>query len=244
MPKNEPSKKSKKLIPKKSSSPTPKKNIKSGMSKEHQDEYDASVHAAKELISNMRTNPNRKKVHTDAQEAYYERKSEACKQIKEEARQSSKPLVGRPTTYNEEMADYIVDKVASSSVGLKQMCIDDDKMPDQSTVNLWRWKHPEFSARYQLAKQHQTYLGGEDCEEISKEIEYISDQNGCQKVDPGFIASRRLIVDTKKWHYAKLYPTVFGDRKAIEQLQNEHEQTKAELLALKAQLAMVNKKEY
>lgn len=188
--------------------------------------------------------PNRKKVHTDAQEAYYEKKSKACKLVMEEARKAHKPLVGRPTLYSEEIADYIVDKVASSAVGLKQMCIDDDRMPDHSTVNLWRWKHPEFSSRYQLAKQHQTYLMGEDCEEIAKEIEYTSDQNGCSKVDPGFIASRRLIVDTKKWHTAKLHPTIFGDRKAVEALQGENEQIKAELMALKLQLAEVNKKEY
>lgn len=188
--------------------------------------------------------PGRKKVHTEAQEAYYAKKSEAWKTVMEEAKKSSKPKMGRPTTYTEELADYIIDKVASSAVGLKQMCIDDEMMPDQSTVNLWRWKHPEFSTRYQLAKQHQTYLMGEDCEEIAKEVEYISDQQGCSKIDPGFIASRRLIVDTKKWHAAKLAPTIFGDRRAVEQLQGENESIKAELMALKLQLAEVNKKEY
>jgi hypothetical protein len=152
--------------------------------------------------------------------------------------------IGRPSTYTQEMADYIIDKVASSAVGLKQLCKDDDKMPDQSTVNLWRWKHPEFSARYQLAKQHQTYLVGENCEELSEERLYYHDAAGEQRVDQGFTASQRLIIDTKKWHSGKLNPTVFGDRKAIEQLQTEHEQTKAELMALKEQLAKANKKEY
>lgn len=241
MPERKPSKNSKKDIPKKSSLI---KSTKTGLSKEHQDEYDASVNAAKELISNMRTNPNRKKVHTDAQEAYYEKKSKVCKQVMEEAKKAAKPLVGRPTLYSEELADYIVDKVASSAVGLKQMCSDDDMMPDHSTVNLWRWKYPEFSARYQLAKQHQTYLMGEDCEEIAKEVAYISDPNGSQKVDPGFIASRRLIVDTKKWHASKLAPTIFGDRKAVEALQNENEQLKAELMEQRTKLQEKSTKEY
>ena len=241
MPERKPSKSSKKDIPKKSSLI---KSTKTGLSKEHQDEYDASVNAAKELISNMRTNPNRKKVHTDAQEAYYEKKSKVCKQVMEEAKKAAKPLVGRPTLYSEELADYIVDKVASSAVGLKQMCSDDDMMPDHSTVNLWRWKYPEFSARYQLAKQHQTYLMGEDCEEIAKEVAYISDHNGSQKVDPGFIASRRLIVDTKKWHASKLAPTIFGDRKAVEALQNENEQLKAELMEQRTKLQEKSTKEY
>ncbi len=162
----------------------------------------------------------------------------------EDVKKVSKPLVGRPTTYTEEIADYIVDKVASSAVGLKQMCIDDENMPDQSTVNLWRWKHPEFSTRYQLAKQHQTYLMSEDCEEIAKDKYYIRDAQGEMKVDPGYIASQRLMVDTKRWHASKLNPSVFGDKKAVEQLQSDHEQTKSELMALKLQLAEVNKKEY
>ncbi len=226
MSKKEPSEKSKKSIPKSS-------NWKKST------EYTESVEAAKKILG-----PNRKKVHTEAQEAYYERKSEACKKLMDEAKKASKPLVGRPTLYSDEIADYIVDKVASSAVGLKQMCKDDDKMPDHSTVNLWRWKYPEFSGRYQLAKQHQTYLMGEDCEEIAKEVEYISDPQGGKKVDPGFIASRRLIVDTKKWHASKLAPTIFGDRKAVELLQNENELLKAELMEQRAKLHDKNKKEY
>ncbi len=155
-----------------------------------------------------------------------------------------KRLMGRPSIYTEELVNYIIRRVASSTMGLKELCASDDKMPDQSTINEWRWDYPEFSTRYRLAKQHQTDIMGEDCEEISKELAYISDQQGCSKVDPGFIASRKLIVDTKKWHASKLNPTVFGDRKALEQMQGENEAIKAELMALKAQLADVNKKEY
>lgn len=213
MPAKEPSKKSKKPIPKKSSSPTPKKST------------------------------SRKKVHTDAQEAYYERKSESCKQLKEEIA-NHKPKVGRPSLFSEELADYILDKIASSPKSVRALCAEDDLMPDQTSINHWCWKYPEFFLRYQLAKQHQAHWMAEDCEEIAKEVDYITDQQGTQRVDPGFIASRRLMVDTKKWHASKLAPTVFGDRKAVEALQGENEQIKAELMALKAQLELVNKKEY
>jgi hypothetical protein len=159
-------------------------------------------------------------------------------------KEKEKPLNGRPTKYTQELSEYIIRRVASSEMSLKDLCASDNRMPDRSTINEWRWDYPDFSAAYRLAKLHQTELMAEDCEEVSKEIEYISDQQGSQKVDPGFIASRRLIVDTKKWHASKLNPTVFGDRKAVEQLQGENEAIKAELMALKAQLAEVNKKEY
>lgn len=173
---------------------------------------------------------------------YNDKKSAIYKEIMKP--KVEKPIMGRPTKYTEELADYIIRKVASSEVGLKALCASDDIMPNHQTVNEWRWDYPDFSARYLIAKQHQTHIMGEACEEIAQEIEYISDQNGCSKVDPGFIASRRLIVDTKKWHTSKLNPTVFGDRKAVEALQGENESIKAELMALKLQLAEVNKKEY
>ncbi len=217
MAKKEQVEKSKKQNKTKSSSPIPKKNIK--------------------------LEPNRKKVHTDAQEAYYAKKSEACKQLKHEI-DNHKPLMGRPSIFTEELAEYILDKIASSPKSVRALCAEDERMPDQTSINHWCWKHANFFLRYQLAKQQQAHWMAEDCEEIAKEVDYITDQQGTQRVDPGFIASRRLMVDTKRWHASKLAPTIFGDKKAIEQLQNEHEQTKAELLALKAQLALVNKKEY
>lgn len=182
-------------------------------------------------------------MHTDAQEAYYAKKSEACKKLKEEIA-AHKPIVGRPTLFTEELAQYILDKIASSPKSVRALCAEDDRMPDQTSINHWCWKYPDFFLRYQLAKQHQAHWMAEDCEEIAKEVDYITDQNGTQRVDPGFIASRRLMVDTKKWHASKLAPTVFGDRKAVEALQGENESIKAELMALKLQLAEVNKKEY
>lgn len=231
MPAKEPSKKSKKPIQRKSSSPTPKKST----------EIVKPV-KTKAFLSHF-TNKPRKKVHTDAQEAYYAKKSESCRQLKEEIA-NEKPKIGRPSLYSEDLAAYICEKIASSAKSVKTLCDEDEIMPDQCTVNLWCWKYPEFFVRYQLAKQHQAHWMAEHCEEIASEVAYITDQQGSSKVDPGFIASRRLMVDTKKWHASKLAPTVFGDRKAVEALQGENESIKAELMALKLQLELVNKKDY
>jgi len=155
-----------------------------------------------------------------------------------------KTIMGRPTIYTEELADYIIRQVASSDMGLKALCASDDRMPNHQTVNAWRWDYPEFSARYLTAKQHQTYIMGEVCEEIAADKAYYHDATGEKRVDPGYIASQRLMAETKRWHMSKLNPTFFGDRKVVEQLQGENESIKAELMALKAQLALVNKKEY
>lgn len=185
---------------------------------------------------------NIKKPNSPKLEEYYEKKRAAFKEIKKVS--SEKPLVGRPSIYTDELCDYIIKRVASSALGLKDLCMSDDRMPNQSTINEWRWQYPEFSMRYLMAKQHQTYLMGEDCEEIAKEKAYYHDASGEKRVDPGYIASQRLMTETKRWFMSKLNPTFFGDRKAVEQLQGENEAIKAELMALKDQLANVNKKEY
>jgi len=183
-----------------------------------------------------------KRPYPEKLKEYNDRKSAAFKEIMKI--KTEKPTVGRPTKYTEELAEYIIRRVASSSVGLRALCASDDKMPNHQTINEWRWDYPEFSGRYLIAKQHQTHLMGEECEEIAADKYYYHDATGERRVDPGYIASQRLMTETKKWHISKLNPTVFGDRKAVEQLQGENEAIKAELMALKAQLADVNKKEY
>src|SRR5579872_99704 len=79
---------------------------------------------------------------------YHKAKSEECRKLREEIIESVKESSkgGRPTKYNQEMADYIIDRVASSKCGLHILCKADPKMPAQDTINEWRWKYPEFSA--------------------------------------------------------------------------------------------------
>ncbi len=184
-------------------------------------------------------NPNR--VNTP----YHLAKSAACKKLREEQIQEIRnPRPGRPTTYNEEIAEYIIDRIASTSCGLKTLCVEDPRMPNQDTVNLWRWKHPKFSERYLAAKQMQAHLLAEACEEEAKEKYYYTDASGALRVDPGFIASQRLIVDTKKWHAAKIAPTFYGDRKMVDEIKNDHDSMKSELMSIRAELDEKNKKEY
>jgi hypothetical protein len=151
---------------------------------------------------------------------------------------------GRPTLYCEELADYIMERIASSTCGIKELCESDDRMPDHQTLKNWTWKYPSFFARYLVAKEHQAHNLSEECERIAAEKSYISDAQGNMKVDPGFVASQALIVSTKRWYVSKLAPKYFGDKKAIEEIKTQNEDLKNELLALRAQLSEKNKKEY
>jgi len=122
---------------------------------------------------------------------------------------------GRPTTYNPEIAALICERVATTCMGLKKMCDMSPDLPDQSTVNLWRYKHPEFSDQYAVAKLKQADLLAEECLDISddasKDVKY--DKDGNETCNTEFVQRSRLRIDTRKWLASKLLPKAYGDRK-------------------------------
>lgn len=129
--------------------------------------------------------------------------------------------VGRPTDYNEAIATLICERVATSTVGLNKLCTMYDDLPVKSTVNLWRYKHPEFSTRYALAKLLQADLLAEECLEIADDDSEDTkiDFNGVEVANTEFMARSRLRIDTRKWLASKLLPKQYGaiveDRKTI-----------------------------
>lgn len=193
----------------------------------------------------LREGPKKEKNPNRVNSPYNLAKSKACKKIREEQIAEIKnPNRGRPTDYDSDMADYIIDRVASTSCGLKTLCETDPKFPSQETVNLWRWKHPEFSERYLAAKQMQAHLLAESCEEEAKEKLFYTDASGSQRVDDGFTKAQKLLIDTRRWHISKIAPQTYGDRRLVEEIKSDHDAMKAELLAIKADLDEKNKKEY
>lgn len=184
-----------------------------------------------------------KKKSTKPISEYHKAKSEAYKELMK-PKDLPKAKEGRPTLYTEELADYIIRRVATTHLGLRALCESDDRMPDASTINGWKFDKPEFFSRYLVAKQMQAHLLAEECEEIASEKHYIEDAMGQKKVDPGFIASQRLMADTRKWHVSKLNPHYFGDKKLVDEMRNKNDEMLAEIQALRAQLAEKNKKDY
>lgn len=132
----------------------------------------------------------------------------------------AKAKTGRPTDYNEAIAALICERVATSTLGLNKICLAED-MPNKSTVNLWRYRHPEFSTQYALAKLVQADLLAEECLDIA------DDDSSDTKIGPDgfdvanteFIARSRLRIDTRKWLAAKLLPKQYGtiadDKKSV-----------------------------
>ena len=119
---------------------------------------------------------------------------------------------GRPTDFNQEMADRICDLVASTTHGLSRLCELYPDLPVKSTINLWRYKHPSFSALYAQAKIVQADLLAEECLDIADDSsnDTIIDPEGYEKANTEYIARSRLRVDTRKWLAAKLLPKQYG----------------------------------
>ncbi len=137
----------------------------------------------------------------------------------------AKAKVGRPTDYNEDIAKLICERVATHTCGLERLCSMYDDLPSKFTVNLWRYRHPEFSTRYAQAKMVQADLLAEECLEISDNSSgdtKINPETGEEYLNSEFVARARLRIDTRKWLAAKLLPKQYG--KAAE----EPEKTKSD----------------
>ncbi len=119
---------------------------------------------------------------------------------------------GRPTKYTPELAALICKKVATSTCGLSKLCRMNDDIPEKSTINLWRWEYPDFSAQYAQAKLTQADLLAEECLEISDDAsqDLDFDKDGNEILNTEFVARARLRIDTRKWLASKLLPKQYG----------------------------------
>jgi len=121
-----------------------------------------------------------------------------------------------------------------------------DWLPDQDTINVWRYEKPNFSGQYAVAKIKQADLLAEDCIDIadddSRDIKIT--ENGYEAFDGEFAARSRLRVDTRKWLASKLLPKQYGGDALLQQTREENTELKEELKVLRARLDSENKKDY
>lgn len=135
--------------------------------------------------------------------------------------------VGRPTLYTPELADLICERVATSTIGLARLCAMHDDLPTKCTVNLWRYKYPEFSSRYAQAKLHQADLLAEEMIDIADDgtndwMETFSDEGELGwKLNGEHVQRSRLRIDTRKFLAAKLLPKQYGDSAKEQETENK-----------------------
>ena len=108
---------------------------------------------------------------------------------------------GRPSTYTEEMANRICDKL-TEGISLRKLCMQDD-FPTASTVYVWLDRNPEFAERYARAREAAT-------EDMLEEIFEIADN---PEID---VQDKRVRIDTRKWAMGKLKPKTYGEKQTVE----------------------------
>lgn len=122
---------------------------------------------------------------------------------------------GRPSEYNDVIADAICDQLIIGR-SLLQITADPD-FPGESTVYQWLNKFPNFAEKYARARELQA-------DHYSAEIITLADTpvearkvtikpDGSEEIVIGDAVERtRLQIDARKWYASKLAPKKYGDR--------------------------------
>lgn len=107
---------------------------------------------------------------------------------------------GRPTDFNEEIAEEIVSLLAQG-ISLSKIC-EREGMPHYITVLKWQKRHPEFGLNSARAKIDGTHALADQCLEIA------DDKN----LEP---ADKRVRIDTRIRLIGKWNSRNYGDKLAI-----------------------------
>ena len=104
---------------------------------------------------------------------------------------------------------------------IENLCAEYEDLPHDSTVFRWMHQHPEFRGEYLAAKETQ---GVKFAESLLSAAHYCP-------ADTNEIAKQNHIFRVGQWHYSKLAPKQFGDKKEVKQEMNLniHEQDLAHL---------------
>ena len=108
--------------------------------------------------------------------------------------------MARPSEYNLNTTSQICKQIALGD-SLRDVCEKDD-MPSMVTVYKWIAQHDEFANQYARATQERADTMADEMLTVAR---YEPDVNRA-----------RLIVDTFKWHMAKMRPKKYGDKLDIE----------------------------
>lgn len=125
--------------------------------------------------------------------------------------------MGRPTKFNQEIADTICDRIANGE-SLRALC-SAEGMPSQSMAYRWLIEHPEFREQYARAREAQADKLAEEILQIADTpvigTKVTSKEWGDEITEADMIEHRKLQVDARKWIASKLAPKKYGDKLAV-----------------------------
>jgi hypothetical protein len=148
--------------------------------------------------------------------------SKAAKQVSgvttPEKRAEAPKKIGAPTTFNQRTADLIC-MMLSEGLSLRQILKADTTgtLPAQSTVYEWLLRHPLFAEQYARAREEQADTNADEILEIADERPpEFKDDKGRIYLDQTYIQWQKNRIEARKWTAMKLKPKKYGDRMAVE----------------------------
>jgi len=127
----------------------------------------------------------------------------------------TKKPAGRPSSFTQELADEICDRVIVGEP-VRQIALL-DHMPAEGTIYRWLVNIPSFQEQYTRAKEAQAERFAEELLEIADDgtNDWIERENErgrvIKTIDQEAINRSRLRVEARKWLMGKMKPKKYGD---------------------------------
>ena len=94
-------------------------------------------------------------------------------------------------------------------------------LPAQSTVYDWLLRHPAFAEQYARAREEQADTNADEILDIADERPpEFKDDKGRVYLDQTYIQWQKNRIEARKWTAMKLKPKKYGDRMAVEGVEN------------------------
>lgn len=121
-------------------------------------------------------------------------------------------MTGRPSTFNQETADAICERIAEGE-SLRSIC-QDEALPSKATIFKWLSQQKSFADQYARARESQADALFDEILGIADDgrNDSYTDEEGNERTNHDVIARSRLRVDARKWMAGKLRPKVYGDK--------------------------------
>ncbi len=129
-------------------------------------------------------------------------------------RAAALPLVERTVAYDRAATIDLLLPLLESGDTLNQACAKIVDGPKPHTVLRWTRDDPAFSEQYSRAREIGYLVMADKIAETANELVPRLDSGA---TDSGYVADKRLRVDTQKWLLSKALPKIYGDK-----VLNEH----------------------
>lgn len=151
--------------------------------------------------------------------------SKAAKQVSgatTPAKPAKAPKPKPRRVFDQKVADLIC-MMLSEGLSLRQILKADatGALPAQSTVYEWLLRHPLFAEQYARAREEQADTNADEILDIADERPpEFKDDKGRIYLDQTYIQWQKNRIEARKWTAMKLKPKKYGDRMAVEGVEN------------------------